>query len=1138
MKEEREQKLYHNTLAKYYRSKPLYLDAAEQKKPYLRKLMEQPWQMTQAGMWDEVTETLCNLDLIQAKAAAKLTYELVDDFKQVLEVIPDNAENVKQERKRQARLDKYAQDLIAYARGEIKDIEVLQGTINQCHGKSYSKLPVETKMLDTQQNSSNFIHKDSEYPIVESNPNRLETLQKFARFLGRDLCNLQMFAYDVPNFVYQQVWNDSYGGPIKLTSEDMNTLDASLLFLKLEMFRSEYDFQQQITRVFKWDNFVVTVVDLTYNGNIAIAGSREGTCIVWNVGSGKLIHRLIKHSEEVTAVSITPDGKKAFTASIDDICILWDLENGGIIHILKGHNFNPNSLHIFYGKERNFLRSHSKDIVSVSMTPDGRRALSGSRDRTCLLWDLESGEILLTMVGHKDEVTSVSITADGREGLSGSYDCSCILWNLENGSVIRHLQPNVGKLSSVSITPDGKRAVTGSVNKHFVYWDLETGSIIDVLRQHEDSINAVAIASDGRRALSGSLDKSCVLWNLEKRTVDRILVDHSEGVLSVVITPDGQRALSCSLDNSCILWDLDPVDKSLSLKRTPRIITETLNGEEESMESDAVRYIHVDTPWAREQLSRALKTDISIAVISLDGKRVLVSSNDNSIILWNMENYEIIHTLIGHIGEITSFELSYDWKMVIFVANEYNCILWGLEDGSIVHNLKGHTDIVLSVKFTPDGKRALSGSFDQTCIHWNLENGEIIDTLRGHTGYITTVCIAPDGRRALTGSSDETCLLWDLEYGRIIHTLRGHTDCVETVYITPDGSRALSGSYDKTFILWNLVTGNSIHTFKGHSNWVVSLYVTPDGKRVISKSVDGACILWNLENYELLHIFAVENDYINNVYITPDGKRALLYFSRSSTLLLWDLIANRIVMRNRIEDVLGILGAGRVLIGKNLGSMSILQNTENILYKDVPNTTARKIWDFEEAKYLPISADCPLCGHRFATDDNVLQTIKDITKEAKIKPEDSPCLSLPEDAWKNPGLLSHCPRCGETLKFNPFFAAHLDDDSKAVHQTTSESLMDVVEYSIRKGYWEAAIAALEKLPKLEPDSDIIQYQLAFCKIKDLKDNSLPKITEIDTLIGMIADSDHTGQADELRGLLEKKLNELKPQRKKPWWKRT
>jgi hypothetical protein len=51
-----------------------------------------------------------------------------------------------------------------------------------------------------------------------------------------------------------------------------------------------------------------------------------------------------------------------------------------------------------------------------------------------------------------------------------------------------------------------------------------------------------------------------------------------------------------------------------------------------------------------------------------------------------------------------------------------------------------------------------------------------------------------------------------------------------------------------------------------------------------------------------------------------------------------------------------------------------------------------------------------------------LATIEGITKKAGLRPEQSPCLELPDEAWEEPGLLGFCPECGEELKFNPFIA--------------------------------------------------------------------------------------------------------------------
>jgi WD40 repeat protein len=58
-------------------------------------------------------------------------------------------------------------------------------------------------------------------------------------------------------------------------------------------------------------------------------------------------------------------------------------------------------------------------VVSVVFSPDGRRALSGSQDRTVRLWDVESGHELQRFEGHTGTVHGVAFSPDGRRALSG-----------------------------------------------------------------------------------------------------------------------------------------------------------------------------------------------------------------------------------------------------------------------------------------------------------------------------------------------------------------------------------------------------------------------------------------------------------------------------------------------------------------------------------------------------------------------------------------------------------------------------------------------------------------------------------------------------------------------------------------------
>src|SRR5258707_832924 len=47
------------------------------------------------------------------------------------------------------------------------------------------------------------------------------------------------------------------------------------------------------------------------------------------------------------------------------------------------------------------LVGHKDGVRAVALSADGRHALSGSRDKTLIWWDLHSGQPLRSLVGHK-----------------------------------------------------------------------------------------------------------------------------------------------------------------------------------------------------------------------------------------------------------------------------------------------------------------------------------------------------------------------------------------------------------------------------------------------------------------------------------------------------------------------------------------------------------------------------------------------------------------------------------------------------------------------------------------------------------------------------------------------------------------
>ena len=98
--------------------------------------------------------------------------------------------------------------------------------------------------------------------------------------------------------------------------------------------------------------------------------------------ASKLIVMLVGHEDPVVSASFSPDGKKVVTASGDKTARIWDADTGKQIARLTGHE-DP--------------------VVSASFSPDGKKVVTASRDKTARIWDVR----WLTQFHGSELVTAV-----------------------------------------------------------------------------------------------------------------------------------------------------------------------------------------------------------------------------------------------------------------------------------------------------------------------------------------------------------------------------------------------------------------------------------------------------------------------------------------------------------------------------------------------------------------------------------------------------------------------------------------------------------------------------------------------------------------------------------------------------------
>ncbi|CAH1759138.1 9371_t:CDS:2 [Entrophospora sp. SA101] len=100
------------------------------------------------------------------------------------------------------------------------------------------------------------------------------------------------------------------------------------------------------------------------------------------------------------------------SASRDKTAIIWSLETLDVVHI---------------------LREHTDCVSFLSWSPDDSNLLTCGQDNKLKLWNVESGECLKTMHNHVDPVTTCAWLPDGKSFISGSQDKNTYLWFCMDG---------------------------------------------------------------------------------------------------------------------------------------------------------------------------------------------------------------------------------------------------------------------------------------------------------------------------------------------------------------------------------------------------------------------------------------------------------------------------------------------------------------------------------------------------------------------------------------------------------------------------------------------------------------------------------------------------------------------------------
>jgi WD40 repeat protein len=268
---------------------------------------------------------------------------------------------------------------------------------------------------------------------------------------------------------------------------------------------------------------------------LAAVDAEEGTKInIWDVSKRKMVRTLKGHTDTIVCLRFTPDGKRLISSSKDKTIKFWDP------WIEQSYVLVPGKIPFAI---RHAAFSPDARLVAVAQEPVPARvffsAMQGGRTWKILLWNVDSGAKAFDLPGVTSEVLSIAYSLGGKFIAASSQDGAVHIWDAESGKLTNKFAVQGCWGLCVALSPDGQWAASS-------YQPGETFE--EFFRQSQ------AERWKEKPPPAGFTPGMVKVWNNRTSKEQFTLIGHKEAVHSLAFSPNG-KILATASDHNIRLWD-------------------------------------------------------------------------------------------------------------------------------------------------------------------------------------------------------------------------------------------------------------------------------------------------------------------------------------------------------------------------------------------------------------------------------------------------------------------------------------------------------------------------------------------------------------------------------------------------------
>ena len=330
-------------------------------------------------------------------------------------------------------------------------------------------------------------------------------------------------------------------------------------------------------------------------------------------------YRLLEgHTNGVSHLLATTDGKTLISSSLDHSIRLWDLEVAatGSAEIVpdsitrerntrykskeeKEQILNAPGVKVETDSKSQVLAGHQDWVLSLGMSHDEQRLISGDVGSLVVVWDLKERKEVARWTGHPwNWALAADLSPDGKQAVVSEYRykrddfdipaAALKLWNVADSSEkldylkvqFPKIDPELstygsaqlwrkfvaGGLIAADFSTDGKMIAVGqggeTSNGQVHLLDAESGKLIRTVSGHKSGICDVKFSADGKYLLSSGRDTTLRICQVADGKEVAVLGEPRGGQFKdwlhgFAISPDQQTIAAADIAGFVHVWQLE-----------------------------------------------------------------------------------------------------------------------------------------------------------------------------------------------------------------------------------------------------------------------------------------------------------------------------------------------------------------------------------------------------------------------------------------------------------------------------------------------------------------------------------------------------------------------------------------------------